>query len=110
MAGELTINWDGKSGKEHKYWIYPIGTTFEPAAGNYVFAKETEPHHWTPIYVGETDNLQRRLTTNHEKTPCINRHGGTHVHTHTSSDNQAVRREEEADIRDKWNPPCNLED
>lgn len=110
MADELTIMWSGISGKEYKYWIQPIGTSFKPVAGNYIFAEETKPHEWTPIYVGETDSLQRRLTPNHEKMPCIKRYGGTHVHTHTSSDDEATRLNEEADIRDKLNPPCNLED
>ena len=110
MADDLTILWDGKSGKEYKYWIHPIGTSFKPVAGNYIFAKETKPNTWSPIYVGETDNLERRLTFNHEKMPCVKRYGGAHVHTHTSSDDEATRRNEEADIGDKWNPPCNLED
>ena len=100
----------GISGKEYKYWIHSIGTSFEPVAGNYIFTKETKQHEWTPIYVGETGNLQRRLTHNHEKVSCMKRYCGTHIHTHTNSDNEANRRNEEADIRDKWNPPCNLED
>ena len=110
MADELTIMWLGISGKEYKYWIYPIGTSFKPVAGNYIFAREIKPNEWTPIYVGETDNLQRRLTPEHEKMPCITHYGGTHVHTHASSDDEATRKNEEADIMDKWNPPCNLED
>ena len=110
MADELTIMWSGISGKEYKYWITPIGTSFKSEAGNYIFTKGTKPHTWTPIYVGETDNLDRRLTPNHEKMPCVKRYGGTHIHTHTSLSTEATRRSEEADIRDKWNPPCNLED
>lgn len=111
MADERTIMWSGKSGQEYKYWIFPIiGTSFEPVAGNYIFARETKPHTWTPVYIGETENLQNRLTTNHEKMPCINRYGGTHVHTHTSSSSDTIRRQEEADIRSNWNPPCNQED
>ncbi len=110
MAEERTIMWSGASGKEYKYWIFLIGTSFKPVPGNYIFAKETKPNTWTPIYVGETDNLQRRLTSNHEKMPCVKRNAGTHVHSHTSSDDASVRQKEEADIIEKWNPPCNLED
>jgi len=109
MSEVPTILWDGKTGKEYKYLIYPIGTTFKRVAGNYVFTKETKPHEWKPIYVGETDNLEQRLTANHEKLPCVKKHGGTHVHVHTSSDDTTIRQKEESDIRDKWNPPCNLE-
>jgi len=110
MADALPIMWPGISGQEYKYLIYPIGTSFKPVAGNYIFAKETKPNTWTPIYVGETDNLQRRLTPDHEKMPCGKSYGGTHIHIHTSSDNEATRRSEEADISNKCNPRCNLED
>jgi hypothetical protein len=112
MADERTIMWSGISGEKFKYWINPIGTSYEKVPGNYIFAKETSPNKWTPIYVGETDNLDRRLSNpdEHEKLPCVRRHGGTHIHSHRSVDNGAIRRKEEADIRDNWKPPCNLED
>jgi hypothetical protein len=110
MADELTIMWSGVSGKEYKYWIYEIGHPMKQEPGNYIFAKEVKSHEWTPIYVGETDNLQRRLTPNHEKMPCVKRYGGTHIHAHTSSNDETIRQNEESDIRNKWNPPCNLED
>ena len=80
---EQTIMWPGASGKEYKYWIYAIGTSFKDSPGNYIFAKETSIGRWTPIYIGETDSLQDRLS-NHEKLPCVERHGGTHVHAHSS--------------------------
>ena len=109
---ELTITWDGKSGKGYKYWIFPIGSTFKAEPGNYIFAKETSPHNWTALYVGETEDLGRRLNNpdSHEKMLCVRRYGGTHVHTHTSSGGVVSRRNEESDIREKWNPRCNLED
>jgi len=110
MADELTIMWDGISSKEYKYWITPIESTFKPVAGNYIFAKEVESHKWTPIYVGETDNLEERLTSNHEKMPCVKRNGGTHLHTHTTTNDEITRRKEESDIIAKWKPPCNSED
>lgn len=112
MADERTIMWSGLSGEKYKYWIYPIGASFKPVPGNYIFAKETSPQNWTAIYVGETDDLGRRLNNpnSHEKMPCVRRYGGTHIHSHTSSDNGTIRRNEESDIRGKWNPKCNLED
>ena len=111
MTDEPTIMWPGISGNEYKYWISPIGSSFKSAPGNYIFAKETSPNKWTAIYVGETDNLDRRLSNpnDHEKLSCIRRHGGTHIHHHSSPDDDLLRRKEESDIRDKSNPPCNLE-
>ena len=43
MTEPLTIEWIGKSGNSYRYYIYPIGTTFQKAPGNYIFAKETSP-------------------------------------------------------------------
>jgi len=108
MAEELIIMWPGASGKEYKYWIYPIGTAFKAVPGNYIFAKQTKPNTWTPVYVGETDNLDERLA-NHEKMPCVKRNGGTHVHAHACSDSVPIRQAEEADIMEKFKPTCNLE-
>lgn len=112
MVEERTIMWSGISGEKYKYWISLVGTSFKAEPGNYIFAKETSPQTWEAIYVGETDNLDRRLSNpnNHEKMPCVRRYDGTHIHSHISSDNSVIRRNEESDIRDKWNPKCNLED
>lgn len=105
---ESTIFWRGASGKEYKHWIYPIDTSFKDEPGNYIFAKETSPGRWVPIYIGESESLSDRLS-NHDKLPCIQRHGGTHIHTHTTSGGQSVRRAEESDLLEKWDPPCNKE-
>ena len=105
---EKTIMWPGASGKEYNYWIYPIGTTFKESPGNYIFAKETSSDRYSPIYIGETENLEERLA-NHEKMSCVKRHGGTHIHAHTSSSEVNVRRAEESDLLGKWDPPCNKE-
>jgi len=105
---EKTIMWAGASGKEYKYWIYPIGTPFEDSPGNYIFAKETAPHRWSALYIGETHSLKDRLS-NHEKMPCVKRYGGTHVHVHKASAEEKTRRAEESDLLAKWDPPCNKE-
>ena len=85
-----------------------MNTSFKDEPGNYIFAKETSSGYWTPIYIGETDSLKDRLS-NHEKMPCVKRHGGTHVHVHTSSSDEQARRAEESDLLAKWDPPCNKE-
>ena len=105
---EQTIMWPGASGTKYKYWIHSINTSFKDMPGNYIFAKETSPSKWSPIYIGETDSLEKRFS-NHEKMPCVKRHGGTHVHAHTSSSGEQARRAEESDLLAKWDPPCNKE-
>lgn len=105
MSEEATIAWTGKSGKKYNYWIHPIGTEFKDSPGNYIFAKETHPGHWTPVYIGQTNSLKTRLS-NHEKESCAKRHGATHIHAHTSGSEQS-RLEEEEDLITHWKPPCN---
>jgi len=107
MAETPTINWHGQSGKAYKYWIHPIGTRFEAVPGNYIFATKTQPNNWSPVYIGESSNLQERLTDSHEALPCVKRNGGTHVHVHRNDAGQAARRAEEQDLIAKWKPPCN---
>ena len=106
MSEAPTIMWAGQSGKEYKYWVYPIGTSFKEEAGNYIFARETKPASWSPCYIGQTENLNQRLG-DHEKETCAKRHGATHIHAHLTDGGEAVRRAEEADLIAKWTPPCN---
>ena len=103
MANE--INWPGKSGKQYKYWIHPIDTEFEDKPGNYLYAKDT-PNGRVPLYIGQTSSLEDRLA-DHEKEPCAKKNGATHVHAHTEHGGEAIRRLEEEDLVQKWDPVCN---
>jgi predicted GIY-YIG superfamily endonuclease len=106
MADAPSMLWPGKSGKEYKYWIYTIGTTFTDKKGaNYIFAKETTKGSYKPIYIGQTDDLSERFD-NHHKMPCIKRNGATHIHVHINTD-ESSRLKEESDLIEKWNPICN---
>jgi hypothetical protein len=100
------IYWEGKSGQKYGYWIHPVGTEFDDAPGNYVYAEEASPGRWSPRYIGETSSLKNRLA-DHEKEECATRHGATHVHAHTSSKSESVRKAEESDLIAKWQPVCN---
>jgi predicted GIY-YIG superfamily endonuclease len=106
MADATTITWPGKSGKQHQYWIHPIGTIFKEEPGNYIYAKETRPGYWAPCYIGQTKNLNERLE-GHEKEACAKRKGATHIHAHTNGNGEAARLAEEKDLILKWQPPCN---
>ena len=107
MAEAPTIEWPGKSGQTYKYWIYKYGQhNFDAVAGNYCFAKETNPGYWSPIYFGETEDLSERFDYHH-KIDCIKRNGATHIHAHKSSSDKKARCEEETDLVQKWAPICN---
>ncbi len=106
MADTPTIYWQGLSGKKYLYYILPLDFCFADEPGNYIFAKETKPNTYSPIYIGETGSLSDRIP-NHEQWPCAKRHGATHIHAHKSSDSDDIRRAEEADLIARWEPPCN---
>jgi hypothetical protein len=90
-----TIEWVGASGRRYRYWIYRVGTAFVRAPGNYVYAKESnrKPGHWSPISIGECDDLsvERGAVA-----------GATHVHVHQAHEGFQSRLGEETDIRQKW--------
>ena len=106
MVDNHEIIWKGASGTGYKYWIYPINTTFGAGPGNYIFAKETQPNTYAPIYIGQTADLSERFD-GHHKMSCIKQKGATHIHVHTSSAKEEERIAEETDLIHKWNPPCN---
>ena len=106
MADEATIYWTGQSGKKYQHWIYDLNISFKPGAGIYIFAKETKPHSWSPVYIGQTSDLSERFD-NHHAMKCALRNGATHIHAH-SNDNENRRLEEEMDLIEHWSPTCNL--
>jgi hypothetical protein len=107
MADAPTIDWEGKSGTKYRYWIYSIDTEFDAVPANYIYAKESKPHHWRPVYIGETRDLSDRTLDSHHKEKCIEDNGATHIHVHKSSDDEDIRRDEESDLVAKWAPICN---
>lgn len=100
-----TINWPGQSGAQYQHWIHPIGTSFKDEGGNYVYAKETSPGQWAPLYIGQTNSLKVRLG-NHETEAQCKRDGATHIHAHTNG-SEAARLAEERDLIALWKPSCN---
>ena len=95
----------GESGREYRYNIYSIDTTWSDVAGNYIFAKESKPHTWEPVYIGETESFKDRLP-NHNELPCIRHNGGTHIHAHLNP-NGITRLAEEKDLLANHSTPCN---
>jgi hypothetical protein len=100
-----TIEWDGHSGRNYKYWIFEIDYVFKPnQPGNYVFAKQTEAHKWRPIYIGQASDLGEGFD-GHQKIQCIRDNGATHIHAHKNK-KQENRLAEAVDLIDHWHPAC----
>lgn len=95
------IRWDGASGKEYPYTIHPVWDPVEPGPGNFVFAKVGAAGALKPLYSGETNDLSG-LVTDQRNLAVLQRAGVTHITIHRGGRTQAERREEEADIRAKW--------
>jgi hypothetical protein len=102
------IYWKGKSGTTHRFWIYARGTKFnEPCPGIYIYARETFPHKWVPIYIGQTKNVNVRLA-NHEQRECVDQNGATHIHVSIIPDEKS-RFTFEKDLIERWKPVCNTQ-
>ncbi|MBA7608183.1 hypothetical protein ES703_15359 [subsurface metagenome] len=88
--------WEGGSGKQYKYWVYPLPHHFPSQLGNYIFAK-TEGTQCLAVYIGEGD-LEDRVS-NHHRADCIRSKGATHIHARKNEDDRA-RKAEESDLLD----------
>jgi hypothetical protein len=106
MNKSLLIYWKDKSGASHRFWIYPRGIKFnEPCPGIYIYARETSPHKWIPIYIGQTENVNVRLA-NHEQRECVDQNGATHIHVSIITPEKS-RLAIEKDLIEQWKPVCN---
>lgn len=103
---DLTLT--GASGTKYVFVVYSADTEFRPAAAVYDFTKRstkdgTATHQ--SLYVGQTDSLQDRIP-NHEKWPCVRKHGCNCICVHLES-NEKRRLAIEADLIKALRPPCN---
>lgn len=100
------IYWKDRSSVGHRFWIFPRGTKFnEPCPGIYIYAKQTSPHKWTPIYIEQTENVNLRLR-NQEQRERVNRNGATHIHVSIIAKEKS-RLTIEKDLIQQWKPVCN---
>ncbi len=100
------VSWPGQSGKRYQYTIYPIETTFPPAPGNYIYARQSEDGEWVPLFIAQTRDMHQRLES-HEKLQDATENGATHIHVDFSAPSQAARCTEERDLILRWKPVFN---
>lgn len=102
-----SIVWAGRSGRQYHYGIYPPDWRFGPRqAGNYIYAVESDTSKLLPLYIGQTDDLDRRLS---ENDPTCNPFGATHLCAHFNYYEYGAfgRLAEERDLIELWQPACN---
>lgn len=106
MADLGKIMWRGRSGREYRYSIYQIGADLEAGPGNYIFAEETTPGTFLPVYVGHSADLSERLDRLGAM-PCIRRNNAVFIHVRLNDEGEKARIAEANDLIALWNPPCN---
>jgi hypothetical protein len=104
------VNWLRLGGGRIAFNRYDIGAIFYPVGGLYIFCKSIA-NGFDAIYVGESDNLWRRITNElatHHAWPCARSRGVTHICA-LRVDDEATRLALETELRHSLNPPCNLQ-
>jgi hypothetical protein len=102
-----SIQWRGQSGTEYTYYIWPRGAQVENGPpGNFLHVKETSEGILIPVFIGQTEDLNRRLLSQAIQ-DCVNSNGATQLHLHASYKGEQARIAEEADLMARWKPVCN---
>lgn len=102
-----SIMWPGRSGREYWYAIYPRHWRFGARQpGNYIYAVESAPSRLLPLYIGQTDDLNRRLL---EQDSEFDLFCATHLCAHFNYYDYGTfgRLAEERDLIELWEPACN---
>ena len=99
--------WPGRSGRQYWYGIYPRHWRFGPGQpGNYIYAVESAPSRFLPLYIGQTDDLHRRLPEHASEFELFR---ATHLCAHFNYYDYGAfgRLAEERDLIELWQPACN---
>ncbi len=104
------IDWPGNSGATYRYWFLSstASEAIKAEGGNYMFVTRLPNGNWLPRYIGQADNLSRRIS-GHERLPDAIRAGATHVMAHTTPGGEAARLREERDLILRWKPTLNTQ-
>ena len=100
-----TVSFRGGSGNSYPFEIYNQNQAFNNVSAVYIFAQLTSSNTLKPLYIGESGELGTRIA-NHEKWPCANRNGVTHICVHQVAGEKA-RLDVETDLRRNYHTPCN---
>ncbi|MBW4984155.1 hypothetical protein KZZ07_16550 [Mameliella sp. CS4] len=102
-------NWPNLDGLYYYFTVTKIPALLPPASGVYNICRIV-PDGFVPLYVGETENLHKRLVLEMSKHEGFSRsldHGATHIGYHLAEEEDRLRIETE--LRHSLSPPCNLQ-
>jgi hypothetical protein len=106
------IEWTGKSGTAYRYYIWPRGSHVDGGPpGNFIVVKETTDGVLAPVFIGQAEDLNHRLTISDPKIQeCVQVSGASQLHLHANYKGEQARIEEEADLIARWQPVCNAQE
>lgn len=108
MPKVTSVTFSGESGTSYEFDTYTKDTQFYDVSAIYIFVKrdyKNGQYYQEALYVGETGELRTRIA-NHEKWPCVNRHGCTHISV-MRVPNKKERFRIETDLIHGLDPVCN---
>ncbi len=98
------------NGAPHTFFVFSKWKEFQEIGAVYMFMKRNEYYDTRGnnivLYIGKTENLKERIS-NHEKWPCVIKHGCTHI-AYSRMPDENSRQQFEEYLINKFNPPCNL--
>lgn len=94
----------------YRYWFImdPTAAGIKATAGNYAFVKQLPNGNFTPLYFGESEDVQSRIP-GYDRWEVARRVGVTHVMGHTSPVGVVARLAEERDLIQQWHPLLNTQ-
>jgi hypothetical protein len=102
---DMNVKLTDHSGRTYRYGIFLLESAWPESPGNFIFARRGIDG-WTPLYVGQTDNFNRRITAGHEAWPWCRSRGAGFVLARVNADAAARLVEEDALIL-AYDPPAN---
>ena len=98
------IIWPGSSGRRYRYAVYPPHWRFDPGqSGNYIYTVESKALQLSPLWIGQTEDLDRRLREHESE---FNLFHATHLCVHFNYYEYGAfgRLAEEKDLIERWRP------
>jgi hypothetical protein len=100
------VNAKGASGTNYTYFATD-GWDWADVPANYMFAR-LAVGGWQVFYIGECESAKCRFAAHERWDEAVRVYGATHILTHTSSADTAVRRREERDLIQSHDPQMNV--
>ncbi|MDA7511580.1 hypothetical protein N8642_00155 [bacterium] len=100
-----TCVWHGYSERAYEYQILPLEAEFQRMGGNFILCDRDVLGDWSPLYIGQTDDLCECLGALELKR-WIREQGATYIHVHLVR-HDVDRESEKADLISRFRPPLN---